>query len=182
MVRLIAPVLCFTAEEVWQELETQAGRQAWDRASVHTEQFPEPLEVAEDAALLQRWDRLMRLREEVNKALEQARSDGQIGGSLQARLIVDTSDRDTLDFLKSFGDDLRFLFITSEVAFGAAGDGAFRSTDVPGLVVGVEPSPGRKCERCWNYTEDVGQDVDWPSVCARCAQAVREVLSETGSA
>jgi isoleucyl-tRNA synthetase len=182
MARLIAPVLCFTAEEVWQELEAQAGRQAWDGASVHTEQFPEPLEVAEDPALLQRWDRLMRLREEVNKSLEQARTDGRIGGSLRARVIVDTSDADTLDFLRSFGDDLRFLFITSEVAFAAAGDGAFRSTDVPGLAIGIEPASGSKCQRCWNYTQDVGQDADWPDVCARCAEAVRQVLSETGPA
>ena len=141
-----------------------------------------PAEFAEDAALLERWDRLMRLREEVNKALEYARSAGRIGGSLQARVIVESSDGDTLDFLRSFGDELRFLFITSEVAIGAAGDEAFRSTDVPGLVVGVEPASGRKCERCWNYTEDVGGDADWPTVCARCARAVRQVLSETGPA
>jgi isoleucyl-tRNA synthetase len=182
LARLIAPILCFTAEDVWQALETLAGRKAWDTSSVHTEQFPEPLEVAEDGALLQRWDRLMRLREEVNKGLEQARAEDRIGGSLQARLIIDTSDRDTLDFLRSFGDDLRFLFITSEVAFGSAADGAFCSKEVPGLTIGVEGAPGHKCARCWNYTNDVGRDENWPEVCARCVGSVREILSQTGPA
>jgi isoleucyl-tRNA synthetase len=182
MARLIAPVLCFTSEEVWQELEARSGRKAWDRSSVHAERLPEPLEVAEDAGLLQRWERLMRLREEVNKALEQARRDERIGSSLQARVRLEIEDRELLDFLRSFGDALRFLFITSEVAFGPAGPDAFRSTDVPGLAVGVEPASGTKCERCWNYTEDVGQDAQWPEICARCAAAVRQILSGTGSA
>jgi isoleucyl-tRNA synthetase len=182
MARLIAPILCFTAEEIWQAIEALAGRQAWDTSSVHAEQFPEPLDAAEDAALLERWERLRRIREEVNKALEQARRGERIGGSLEARVIVDSTDEGTLEFLRSFGEDLRFLFITSEITFGEAGDGAFRSTELPGLAVGVERARGKKCERCWNYTEDVGQDADWPEVCARCAEAVRHILSEAGPA
>jgi isoleucyl-tRNA synthetase len=182
MARLIAPVLCFTAEDVWQALEEQAGRRAWDRSSVHTTLFPEPLEAAEDVPLLQRWERLMRIREEVNKALEQARRDDRIGSSLQARVIIDTEDAGTLEFLRSFGGDLRFLLITSAVAFGKVGDDGFRSSDLPGLAIGVESAAGRKCARCWNYTEDVGQDDEWPEVCARCAGTVRQILSETGPA
>jgi len=182
MARLIAPVLCFTAEDVWQALETQAGRQAWDSSSVHAEQFPDPLDVPEDTALLERWDRLISIREEVNKALEQARRDEQIGSALQARVTIDSTDGDTLDFLRSFGDDLRFLFITSEVTFGPTGDGAFRSTELPGLAVGVDAAAGSKCERCWNYTDDVGDNGDWPEICARCATAVRQIVSETGPA
>jgi isoleucyl-tRNA synthetase len=182
LARLIAPVLCFTTEEVWQELEALSGRKPWGEATVHVEQFPEPLEVAEDTALLERWERLMRVREEVNKALERARNDERIGGSLQARVTVQSDDPSLLDFLRSFGDDLRFLFITSEVVLGEAGEDAFRSTDLPGLAVGVAPAAGTKCDRCWNYTEDVGRDAEWPTICGRCADAVREILSEADPA
>ena len=77
-----------------------------DDASVHVEQFPEALDAPEDAALLERWERLIGLRDQVNKALELARSDGRIGGALEARVVVQPPDDDTRDFLLSFGDRL----------------------------------------------------------------------------
>jgi len=181
MARLIAPVLCFTAEDVWQELESQAGRESWAETSVHIELFPEPLDADTDHELLSRWERLRELREEVNKALEEARRDGRIRGSLEARVVIDAPD-DTRAFLESFGDDLRFLFITSGVDFGAAGDDAVRSEEMPGLAIAVHAASGAKCERCWNWTEDVGGDADWPGVCARCSTSVREILSGQSSA
>jgi isoleucyl-tRNA synthetase len=182
LVRLVAPVMCFTAEEVWQELEALAGRERWTDTSIHVECFPEPLEVAVDQALLRRWERLTRIREEVNKALEEARQAGRIGTSLQARVVIEASEPDLGAFLQSFGDDLRFLFIVSEVAFGPVGQDALRSTDVPGLGVEIQTAAGRKCERCWNYTADVGQDSEWPEICGRCSGAVRRILSEAGPA
>ena len=80
------------------------------------------------------------------------------------------------NFLRTFGEDLHYLFIVSSVEFGPAGDGAFRSGGDSGLVVGVERAGGAKCQRCWHYTTDVGADPEWPEICGRCVGHVREVF------
>jgi len=92
--------------------------------------------------------------------------------------VLIEADQAEIDFLESFGDDLRFLLITSGVGFRAVGESAFRSESIPGLAVEIECAPGEKCERCWNYTADVGQDSAWPGVCARCVEHVRQTLAE----
>jgi isoleucyl-tRNA synthetase len=171
--RLMAPVLCFTAEEIWQELEALAGRPKWERASVHAETFPAALEIPDEPEVGARWDRLMKLRESINKALEEARADKRIGTSLEAGLAID-GPAETLDFLRSFGDDLHFLLLVSDITFGDA--------DSDELQVVVRAAPGSKCKRCWNYTLDVGSDEDWPEICGRCAGHVREITSEMESA
>jgi isoleucyl-tRNA synthetase len=173
-------VVCFTAEEVWQELGARAGRAAWVESSVHVEGFPDPLEAPHDEALLARWDHLMRLREEVNQALEIARRERRIGGSLEAVVVLEAAPAE-LELLRSFGADLRFLLITSGVELGPVGQGAFRSTEVPGLAVEVRAAAAPKCERCWHRVPDVGSDPDWPTVCRRCASAVRRILSGAGA-
>ena len=181
LARLVAPILCFTADEIWQELETQAGREAWSEHSVHVELFPDPLEVPEDAELLRRWERLGRIRDELNKALEQARREGRIGGSLEAAVRIG-ADEETSEFLSTFGDGLRFLLITSEARLGEVEEGTWVSPAIPGLAFDVRHAAGRKCERCWHYTEDVGLEPEWPGVCGRCAGAIRRIASETGQA
>jgi isoleucyl-tRNA synthetase len=103
------------------------------------------------------------------KALEEARVEKKIGGSLEAQVAI-AGPEETQAFLRSFGDDLRFLFITSGVTFGAT------AKDV---AVTVLPASGTKCQRCWNYTNDVGSDPEWPGACARCSRAVRQILAET---
>jgi isoleucyl-tRNA synthetase len=174
--RLMAPVLCFTSEEIWQELEALNGREKWERSTIHSQLFPAAQEIAEDPALIERFERLMKLREEAYRALEMARKDKLIGTALEARLVIDSTDSATIEFLKSFGDDLRFLFITSEVTFGETADDAFASEAVPGLRVEVRKAGGSKCERCWNYTTDVGEAPEWPGICVRCAGHVRDIL------
>ena len=174
--RLMAPVLAFTAEEVWQELEALHGRRRLDASSIHAQRFPDALGEAEDARLLARWDRLVDLRDEVAKALEIARAAKRIGTSLEAKVRIE-APAEVSAFLQSFGPELRFVFITSGVEFSAVGNGAHRSERVAGLAVEVLSADGTKCERCWNYTTDVGGDRDHPGVCARCAEAVREILS-----
>jgi isoleucyl-tRNA synthetase len=176
LTRLMAPVLCFTAEEVWQELEALRGGERFAGSTVHARLFPEGLEVEDDEPLLGRFERLGSIRDEVNRALEIARRERRIGTGLEAHVVIDADD-DTVGFLSSFGEDLRFLFITSGVSFGEAGDGAYRSEQLPGLAVEVVKADGTKCERCWSYTLDVGSDDDWPGVCGRCAVHVREALA-----
>jgi isoleucyl-tRNA synthetase len=167
--RLAAPVLCFTAEEIWQELEALQGRPRWEASSVHAQVFPQPSSLPPDPALNERWDRLAGIREIVMKALEEARAAKTIGGNLEAQVAI-SGPEETLAFLRSFGDELRFLFITSGVTFGAT---------APTVAVTVLPADGTKCQRCWNFTKDVGTDAEFPGACARCAQSVRLVLAET---
>jgi isoleucyl-tRNA synthetase len=174
--RLMAPVLCFTAEEVWQELEALHGRERFQKRTVHAELFPEMLDIPEDSGLVQRWEKLIALREEVSKALEEARAAKLIGTSLEAMVRIDAPD-EIRSFLESFGSGLRFLFITSGVELGAVDGPSFRSERVPGLRVEVQRAGGTKCERCWHYTTDVDDDPDHPGTCARCARTVREILS-----
>ncbi|HEX4823273.1 MAG TPA: isoleucine--tRNA ligase [Candidatus Polarisedimenticolaceae bacterium] len=165
--RLMAPVLAFTAEEIWQELEALEGRPRWGDRSIHAEVFPEPLGVPADTALVERWEKLAQVRMEVLKVLEVARADKLIGGSLEAHVTIEGPE-ELLDFLRSFGEELRFLFITSAVTLKPG----------PALAVGVAKAEGTKCSRCWSYTQDVGEDSSFPEVCARCAANVRTIVAE----
>jgi len=141
--RLMAPVLCFTAEEVWQELERLVGRTPWDRRTVHAEVFPAPLDVREDAALAERFARLQALRTEVYRALEIARRERRIGSGLEARVVLAAAPADEA-FLRSFGAELRFLLLVSEVAFGPVSDAALRSETVSGFAGEVTAAAGTK--------------------------------------
>jgi isoleucyl-tRNA synthetase len=108
------------------------------------------------------------IREIVMKALETARAEKKIGGSLEAQVAI-SGPAETIAFLRSFGADLRFLFLTSGVTFAGLADT---------VSVAVSPALGVKCQRCWNYTEDVGADASWPEACARCARAVQAIVAE----
>ncbi len=157
LVRLIAPLLAFTAEEAWSFTPKPAG--APD--SVHMALFPEPEEVATgwDAARLADWNALMEAREPVLKALEEARQAKQIGAPLEARLRLPASD-----LLKRYEHELKPLFVVSQVILEPR-DG-----------VQVERADGVKCERCWKYSTWVGQDPRFPTVCEDCSAALKEML------
>jgi isoleucyl-tRNA synthetase len=162
MARLAAPILCFTSEEVWQELEGLSGRERWGSSTVHAQVFPEAGSLPEDRELVDRFDRLFVVREEIYKALEQARAAKRIGSALDAKVRI-AAPREIVDLLASFGADLRFLLIVS----------GFELVEAAATSVEVLPADGTKCERCRNWTEDVGADTDYPTICARCAAAVR---------
>ncbi len=162
LVRLVAPLLAFTAEEVWKSLKRPG--------SVHTALFPEPAELTagltEDARKrVANWDRLMEVREEVLKSLETARRDKFIGAPLEARVSI-SANSDLYPLLEQYAADLPSLFIVSQVGLNQ-GDG---------LRIAIERASGTKCERCWKYTTDVGSDPELPTVCAACADAVAETL------
>jgi isoleucyl-tRNA synthetase len=163
LARLAAPLLAFTSDEIWEHLPGAAS----EAASVHLATFPAIEEEWRDEALRQRYARLFELRSAVTKALEEARNAKLIGAALEARVTL-RSDAGTRAFLESFGDELRFSFIVSEVELK---EGA-------GLSVEVSRASGEKCERCWNYTTDVGADARFPGACARCVAN----LIESGAA
>ena len=155
LVRLMAPVLSFTAEEIWSTLNQ--GKDVTE-ASVFFETWSEPLPApAGETMLLARWTLLRQVRATVTKAIEEVRTAGTVGSSLQAEVSI-TVPPATMAVLNSLGRDLKFVFITSRV------------TVLPGdeLSVSVTPSAATKCERCWHYRKDVGADAAHPGFCARC--------------
>ncbi|MFN3715843.1 MAG: isoleucine--tRNA ligase, partial [Thiobacillus sp.] len=149
LVRWMAPILSFTAEEAWGEL----GEGAEDSVFLHTWH---PLPVR-DAALIARWNAIRDIRSRVSKELETLRVSGQIGSSLQAAVTLHASP-DTHTLLTPLGDDLRFVFIVSHCTLVAAGADRIE----------VAPASGIKCERCWHVREDVGIDPAHPGLCGRC--------------
>ncbi|HEV8702901.1 MAG TPA: isoleucine--tRNA ligase [Candidatus Polarisedimenticolia bacterium] len=176
LARLMAPILCFTAEEVWQALR---GRKPGDPIdeSVHTMSFPEADAAPADDELDRQWARLLELRDQVLKALELARAEGTLGNSLEARVILE-SDAGTLRNLRRDPAFLQDLFIVSQVTLAPS---PAEAADRPGsIAVRVERAAGEKCARCWHVTTDVGSDGQFRTLCARCAAAVRSIVSARG--
>ncbi|MBD0315458.1 MAG: isoleucine--tRNA ligase [Nitrospiraceae bacterium] len=165
MTKLMAPILSFTAEEIWRVLAAQVPG-GLPYASVHLAPFPEPEPGWLDTKLGQRWEKLLAYRSQVQGVLEESRRDKVIGSSLEAHVEL-IADIGTYDFLKRYVADLGTLFIVSTVTLrhGSDSDG--------GLTVLVEKSKAGKCERCWNYREAVGANADHPTLCDRCVEAVR---------
>jgi isoleucyl-tRNA synthetase len=161
LTQLFAPVLSFTADEVWELL---SGNPA-DSVLLHTwYELPSFGDVSE---LIARWSTLRELRGDVLKLLEQLRQEGKIGSSLQAEVDV-YAEGDALAQLQSFGNDLRFAFITSQARLHAGKETDAVATSVEGVGVVAAPSAHAKCERCWHYRFDVGTDAAHPHICGRC--------------
>jgi isoleucyl-tRNA synthetase len=171
LVRLLAPILTFTSEEVWQYLPKLDGR----AESVHLALFPAAetlgVNVAEkDEAQQKDWQTLRAVRDEVLKALEEARNSKRIGGSLEAQVLV-TAPEPAFTLLKRYEPQLRYLFIVSavETRLATSPDGT------GGVKVEVQKAPGQKCERCWNYSTHVGEYKTYPTVCERCSAVLKEL-------
>ena len=155
MLRWMAPFLSFTAEEAWSVLGA-AGKVAADKKETIFLETYMPLAAA-DGALLAKWARIRELREAVNKDIEVLRAAGQVGASLQAEVTLTVNAADYA-LLKSLGEDLKFVFITSAITLVAA--------DVQAIA--VKASEATKCERCWHYSLDVGAVAEHPTLCGRC--------------
>ncbi len=164
MTKLMAPVLSFTAEEIWRSLAAQMGHVLGSN-SVHLSEFPAAHPEWQDAKLAQRWEQLLGYRTTVQGVLEVSRRDKVIGSSLEAAVELKAGG-DDFSFLKSYERDLPTVFIVSQVKLVESGE-AQRP-----LSVTATRSSFAKCERCWNYREAVGKDVTHPTLCDRCAEAV----------
>ena len=160
LTRLMAPILSFTAQEVWELLnggEASVFEQTWY-------EFGMPRDAE---ALRTRWQKLRTLRSDVQKQLEALRVSGKIGSSLAGEVEV-FANGENRAFLASFADDLRFVFITSQARLADTAPADAIKTALPDVSIRVAPSPHQKCERCWHYREDVGHDAQHPQLCARC--------------
>lgn len=162
LVRLLAPILSFTCEEVWGQMTRPSG----SPHSVHLSDFPAPEELidAEPVNLEFEWDILRKLRADVLNALEAARQAKQIGSGLEAQVFLGLSEEQRAS-IAMYTPLLADLFIVSQVHI----------TDEAGRIE-IKAADGIKCERCWKYTTDVGSDPAFPTACARCAAAVREMF------
>jgi isoleucyl-tRNA synthetase len=156
MLRWMAPFLSFTAEEAWPLVAGKANQ-----GSIFFETFlPLP---APNEALLAKWSRIRAIRDVANKDIEAVRTAGQVGASLQATLTI-AAGADDAALLRSLGDDLKFVTITSTAVV----------VDGPELAVSVSPSAATKCERCWHYSDDVGSHAEHPTLCGRCVSNLTE--------
>ena len=162
---LMAPILSFTAEEVWKYVPTESGK----GESVHLMGFPEMKKEYLDDPLGERWDRIWEIRTVVTKALEEARKEKVIGLSLDAQVHLYLPEK-TYHFLQPYERDLKFIFIVSSVILHS---GASGTTDEKEVRAEVFRAEGKKCERCWNYDVSVGHHPEHPTICQRCVEAVK---------
>jgi isoleucyl-tRNA synthetase len=164
LVRLVAPILSFTADEVWQYMPAMAKR----LPSVHLELFPEPASLAAtiDADFMSDWSTLLSIRDEALKSLEEARQAKQIGKALDARLVLEVPEK-MGPLLERYWGSLKELLNVSQVEVVTGPATAVSAT--------TWPAAGKKCERCWNYSVLTGADRRWPTVCERCSSALDEM-------
>ncbi|MBW2092053.1 MAG: isoleucine--tRNA ligase [Deltaproteobacteria bacterium] len=169
MVRLMAPILAFTAEEIWGHLPDFPGK----AESVHLADMPDEDKAFIDNALADRWDRLLEIRSQVTRVIEEARREKRVGHSLDAVVSL-YADDETHGFLAPYVKSLRDIFIVSQVELIKGEPQAeARATDLPGLFVAVAASKAAKCERCWIHDESVGRHEDQAGLCQRCYEAIK---------
>ena len=160
MTLYLAPVISFTAEEIWGYMPRSEKD---DAESVFFNRLPEKSGVSADEEFMEKWEKIDELRDIVNKALEEARGQKLIGKSLEAKVTLNCG-RDWYDFAKSVENDLVSAFIVSAVDV--------EKSEFDGVNVKVEVAPGEKCERCWTHSDTVGKCAEHPTLCARCAEIV----------
>ena len=172
LTRLMAPILSFTAEEVWGFLPGEDKEE-----SVHLAAFPEPLPGFPDTALLQKYEFLLQVRGEINRGLEEARKDKTIATAQEARVFLAASQDDLLGQLRQQAPELQTLAQIAELTIlPSAADlptPGLPGQDLQGLTVAVEKAGGGKCVRCWFHYPGVGDDPQHPQLCARCAQVLK---------
>ncbi len=180
LLRLMAPVLSFTAAEAWEHLQGD-GSELGVEQSVFFADFQPVDDIEVDPALVESWDRLLVIRGEITRVLEAARRDKVIGLSLDAELLVEAQG-ETGKFLADKWDLLKEICIVSRLTRVDSPDGmdglnVTESENVDGLRVAVRPAPGEKCERCWTIATSVGRDGEHATLCGRCVEVVRSLAA-----
>jgi isoleucyl-tRNA synthetase len=171
LARLLATILAFTADEIWENLPSDERQPR--AASVHLALIPSAAGV-DNSDLLTSWAHLFGYRDTVLGKLEEARIAKIIGSSLEARVEI-SAGSEAYDKLKQHAEDLRYIFIVSEVTLLEPN----AAMDAAAIEVTVARAHGEKCERCWNYSTRIGESSDYPTVCERCVAALEEIeLSE----
>jgi isoleucyl-tRNA synthetase len=171
LIRLMAPILSFTADEIWQYIPN--GDQS---PSVHADLFVPIKNEFKDIELAERWEEIIKIRKEVTKTLELARKDKVIGHSLDSSVILALPDK-LYDLLVPYKDTLRSIFIVSSVDLAQVNEveEGYESEEISGLKIKVAPSEDKKCERCWVHDPSVGKNGKHSGICIRCIDALTEM-------
>lgn len=172
LARMLATLLVFTADEIWENLPSHGSREA----SVHLTELPSA-GGQRDEELAARWASIFSVRDEVMHALEEARDAKLIGSSLEAHIEIETSGV-AYDHLEQFRDQLRYVFIVSEVTLRKREGIVVAERGITRVT--VNRADGQKCERCWNYSTRVGESAKYPTVCERCVAALQEIEASQG--
>ncbi|MDD5169773.1 MAG: class I tRNA ligase family protein, partial [Syntrophales bacterium] len=169
MVRLLAPILTFTAEEIWGAMPAYEGKEI----SIHLTQFPEVKTEYIDESLGERWRTMIAVRSEIAKSIETARKNKEIGHSLDAAVLVALPEK-LRPVFEGREEDLRALLIVSQLRIVGkdAITNPFESKEIEGLSVGVSKAKGEKCNRCWIYSEHLGINPEHPTICERCVTKI----------
>jgi isoleucyl-tRNA synthetase len=174
LVKLLAPILSFTAEEIWATYRKEFDATAPESVFMTTFQ-----DLSKDAAkcdwdkIEKKWDALLQTREPVKKALEMIRASKLIGDSLEAQIHLSVTDPDLLGLVKDHLADLPTLYIVSQVKLVNPGELKNVLASGNGISVDALKADGNKCVRCWNYAATVGKDPEHPEICHRCVDAIR---------
>jgi isoleucyl-tRNA synthetase len=166
LTRLLAPILTFTSEEVWGYMRKP------DRApvSVHLHGFPAKGELTHGLSFsterIENWNKMLAIRPDIMKSLEEARQAKLIGSGLEASVLIEAGP-DLYPLLNAYAEDLPGFLVVSHVWLSEG--------STPGIKLKVDKAPGNKCERCWRFTLDVGENTKYPTICGRCAEAVSEL-------
>lgn len=166
---ILTPILAFTCDEIWKAMPHDSSRNV---ESPLFNDIPQGNYIDTDEEFIAKWDKIHEIRTDVQKALELARNEKIIGKPLEAKVVLH-ADGDLADFLNAEIEALPEIFITSAVEV-ADGEGAVKG-DVAGLSVTIAKADGEKCERCWKFSDTVGQDAEHPTLCAHCAQTMKEL-------
>ena len=175
LTRMMAPILPFTADEVWECMPETDTREE----SIHLVSFVSGLEKFNDPSLAEKWNQILEVRGEVTRALEKARANKLIGHPLDAAVTLSLPQA-LFDVLTPYAHDLNRIFIVSScrIEKDVALENVYRSPEIDGLAIGVEPAAGQKCERCWTHAESVGENNDHPGICTRCTDALTVILAD----
>jgi len=170
VVRIMAPILSFTAEEIWRFMPDIKEKES----SVHLSSLPKANESWKNEKLAQKWEAIIKVRGEVTKALEEARAKKKIGHSLDAVVTI-SANEELYEELYAYEEDLKTIFIISGASLvkGEKLDQAYESPDIEGLAILVEPAISDKCERCWIHDPSVGLNPELPTICSRCEKVLK---------
>ena len=166
LVRILAPMTCYTAEEIWKFMPHKQGE---NNVSVMLDYYPKVNPKFDNEELEAKWAKIIKIKDEVAKKLEMARANKEIGLSLAAKVTL-YADKDEYEFIKGKEELLQEVFIVSKVEI-KEGKKEEDKTQIVG--VELEQAPGEKCERCWMYSETVGDDSNNPTICHRCSENLK---------
>ncbi|MYL60843.1 class I tRNA ligase family protein, partial [Virgibacillus halodenitrificans] len=164
LVKLLTPIIPHTADELWEYIP------GVDEESVQLTDIPEPRKISDMETIVPKWDHFMEIRDDVLKALEEARNEKVIGKSLEAKITLVPKEKKSKEVLQSMEHLHQYLIVSDADIV----DNANETKEYKYIDIAVEKHPGEKCERCWVASETVGNDAEHPTLCSRCATVVKE--------